>query len=804
MPKTRDNHYVPQWYQREFLEPGKSTLALLDLQPEQHTLPDGRIISGKSSFTSPPSRCFYQTDLYSTFFGASVDDEIERRLFGAIDKRGADAVRAFQTDNQALWHTHFEALFEYLDAQKLRTSKGLAWLQRQYPALSQNELMMEMQGIRYLHCTIWTEGVREIVSAKDSDVKFIVTDHPVTIYNRAIPPSADGRAGNDPSIALKGSQTIFPLGRDHCLILTNLEYAKDHNSLPQEKRTFARHFRQSMVNTINFIRARKLTAEQVSSINCIMKASARRYVAAGRREWLSPEGQVGGTWEELGQVLLPPDDGLWHFGGELYAKFENGDVHYQDAFGRTEKERKFLCKSPRPNPKPKEACGCGSGKAFRDCCLQRPKELRPSWAERSIRERNLSLYNGIIEILGLGPDLDWIAVRRTLTDKQIADCYLLFEALWPRETDLLSLLPKPDGRPRAVYTGSVHPEMIEEFAYGASLCFGELIIEHPFTHPGAVSKEYSPTENPGSYHLEFLKSAMFLLNIMPLVDLGLVNLVPDPCTFDLHLRDQMMNMAQARTRGVQFDRQDEPRLEALAMREYRRVIMMGPRDTLVTQIRDNHPNASDTEIEEALAGVEQLKEADPLIALNDGIFGGGPKGGQLQLFKLAPNFEMAMYLAQATGAAIVTDSPFRWKELCFAQRPRFTDRVTALHDLATVIEETPFFFPSDAIEVAKAEFEGVCEVYPKMLGQAYRYLARLGERASKPNWEAQIKARFEREHRKAQSNLRKRNLTGTEARMECLFSAQGIQDNTVNRLLLMSSSEHHMQSVPMAFFIESK
>jgi hypothetical protein len=30
----------------------------------------------------------------------------------------------------------------------------------------------------------------------------------------------------------------------------------------------------------------------------------------------------------------------------------------------------------------------------------------------------------------------------------------------------------------------------------------------------------------------------------------------------------------------------------------------------------------------------------------------------------------------------------------------------------------------------------------------------------------------------------------------------GIQDNTVNRLLLMSSSEWHICGVPMAFFIE--
>ncbi|MCK1715219.1 MULTISPECIES: hypothetical protein [unclassified Bradyrhizobium] len=48
--------------------------------------------------------------------------------------------------------------------------------------------MFEMQGIRMMHCTIWAQAVRELVSAEDADVKFIISDHPVTIYNHAVPP----------------------------------------------------------------------------------------------------------------------------------------------------------------------------------------------------------------------------------------------------------------------------------------------------------------------------------------------------------------------------------------------------------------------------------------------------------------------------------------------------------------------------------------------------------------------------------------------------------------------------------------
>jgi hypothetical protein len=64
-------------------------------------------------------------------------------------------------------HRHFQTLFEYIDIQKIRTPKGLDWLKAQYPTLTQNELMFEMQGIRMVHCTIRADGVREIAPTFD-------------------------------------------------------------------------------------------------------------------------------------------------------------------------------------------------------------------------------------------------------------------------------------------------------------------------------------------------------------------------------------------------------------------------------------------------------------------------------------------------------------------------------------------------------------------------------------------------------------------------------------------------------------
>ena len=796
---SRNNHYVPRWHQEGFFEPGQNTLAYLDLTPPVHRRRDGSSVTGRALFNSPISRCFVERDLYSTFFGASVNDEIERKLFGAIDTRGAPAVRAFTTDDVRDWHTHFQTLFSYIDIQKVRTPKGLDWLRAQYPDLTQNELMQEMQGIRLMNCTIWTEGVRELVSAEDAGVKFILSDHPVTVCNPGLPPDRD--RPYDPSITLKGSQTLFPLSRDFCLILTNLEFAEDRDADPLQKRTFARHFRNSLVRTDSFIRTRKLTDDEVSRINMIQIAGARRYVAAGRPEWLEPQVAEGSTWAELCAVLRPPENGLWGFGGELYAKFDDGHVHYQDAFGRTEKPLEALQKTPPKVPRGKDPCGCGSDRTFGSCCEKIPEILRPSWSELSIRERNLSLYRAAVDIFGLDGSRTWTDVRRDMTDEKISDFYKVFASFWPLETDLLKLLPKPDGRPRAIYTGSIHPEQIVDFAMGAGLYFGEVLIEHPMVHARTLAKEFSPVENPRSYRQEILKTLSLFLALTPLIDLGLVNLVPDPCAFDPHLRDQMMHMARARAAGRRSALEPEARMKAVIQGDVKRSLMLMPREALEARLAEGVPGLEGLTPAELVEAVETFRLQDPLVSLQPGDLG-DVGGGQLTMMKLAPNFEMAMYLAQATGAAIVTDSRHRWQEVVDAILIRGEHPQEGLQTFSQTLERLRFQVPRSELDVLEFALSGEVGDYPGLMSDAFRYLLNRGARGAKPNFEAQLAARVLRLHGTGQMRVVRRGVALTGGRLHVAAPARPIRDNTVNRLLLMSSSEHHLPGVPLAFYFE--
>ena len=196
-----------------------------------------------------------------------------------------------------------------------------------------------------------------------------------------------------------------------------------------------------------------------------------------------------------------------------------------------------------------------------------------------------------------------------------------------------------------------------------------------------------------------------------------------------------------------------------------------------------------------------MKEEDPLAALQDGILEGGESGGQMRLMQMSPNFDIAMYLAQATGASIVTDSAFRWQEILRAARPRAEAPQARLRRLAANISDAVFLFPDDADRIVGLARDGVLGAYPKLFAEVFRYLGSVALRGPKPNFEEGLAARFARAHASAQTALQRRGEPGNEGRVSCLFPPTGIQDNSINRLLLMSSSEHHISMVPIAFFI---
>jgi hypothetical protein len=431
-----------------------------------------------------------------------------------------------------------------------------------------------------------------------------------------------------------------------------------------------------------------------------------------------------------------------------------------------------------------------------------PEERRPSWTEVSIRERNLMLLNAIARVLELDGKRDWLDVRRELTDERIAKIYDLYAGLWPRHTDLLALLPKPDGRIRCVYTGMVHPSSLLDIAYGLPLYFGHAIIPHPFVHPRAMNSKFSPTENPGQYQQEFLKSLMLFMRLMPLVELGLITLLPDPCEFDDHLRDQMFAMAKGRHALLNIDPEKDPRTMALLEEDVRRSLLAGPEAMLQAQysrIPDLHSVGTE---EELIAAARTMRELDPLAPFKPWQANAENGGGQMTMARMAPNFEIAMYLAQATGSYIVTDSEFRWQELEFAAARSNVVRGRRAEQIALGLDGQKLGFPTSS----DALFENIdttnAEKVASVLKGALRYATTLSTKPRKPNFEASLGKRLPAALRSLHTMVLESDKYASTVRVTATCPIGGIGDNSINRLLLMANSEHHLRSLPMAFKLE--
>lgn len=807
MSKTRDNHYVPQWYQKGFLSNPNNNLYYLDLTPDKILrpdgapilLPDGTAKTHKALNYWPTSKCFYQTDLYTTFFGPYINDDVERLLFGKIDDEGARAVRAYIDTDMSGWHEHFSNFFSFIDTQKIRTPKGLDWIRHQYPMLDQVDLMVEMQSIRNIHCAIWTEGVREIVSAKNADTKFLISDHPVTIYNYAS--SGDDTFSaypNDPSIQLKASQTLFPLNKDFCLILTNLEYAKspDIND-PLEKRTHAKLQRNSWVRTDQYIRTRSLNDDEVSTLNLVLKKRAKRYIAAENEEWLYPEKNTQLTWESAKEILLPPKDELHLFGGETFVGFKDGTTLYQDEFGRETPENKYLKKEVPKKLGKNSKCGCGSGRKYKHCCLNVPEHERPAWDVLSIRERNIVLYRGVYDILGLNKGKTWDDVRRELSNEQIVKIHNLYWSLWPRETDLFKLLPRPNKRFRAVYSGVLDPRTIF-LPLATSPLFDEIIIQHPFIHPKAVKEDFSPVDNPHKHKSQTLKNLLLFLQLEPFVRLGIVNFIPDPCVFDSFLQHEMMTMANKRHDDLSIHEAERQRMMDLMREDSERTIRSQTKEQFKQQISQSDQGYSDKEIDEIFEYMKKHNESDPLALLQDDLM---ESGGQFLASSMAPNFEMALFIAQLTGSILLTDSETRWDEFMRAQTTNRGIASYLMTSLTEMMNEAEYFLTADPdLNLEQAIWSKFGDLR-KLLRDVF---IQASEKQSEPNTQLldKYKADFDKSYQKTIESYDVMNKASFKAKLKLVIPRGGFTHNNVQRLLIKSGNLAQSQSVPICMFIE--
>ncbi len=200
----QNNHYVPVWYQKQFIPLGqtKQELYYLDMKPGEFVIP-GKGRQKRSGLRKwGPKRCFSELELYTRHFGVVESTAIEQQFFGPIDDNGKKGVEYFANFVwQSVDYDAFYSMIFYMSTQKLRTPKGLGWLSDQTGASGNDDILNQMIQFRDIFSAIWGECVWPIADAKQSDTKFIISDHPVTVYNRRCGPRSQWCRGfNDPDI----------------------------------------------------------------------------------------------------------------------------------------------------------------------------------------------------------------------------------------------------------------------------------------------------------------------------------------------------------------------------------------------------------------------------------------------------------------------------------------------------------------------------------------------------------------------------------------------------------------------------
>jgi hypothetical protein len=343
--KYKENHYVPCWYQERFLPTtGQRKFHYLDLTPEQFRDTRGIIRTKTALHRWGAPSCFKETDLYTTKYGQYESTDIEQFFFGKVDEEGRAAVEFFSryssfedVQEGPSPEKMFNSLLTYMSVQKFRTPKGLRYLSALTRELDKNQLLIELQRLQNLHCALWTECVWSIASADNTTTGFIVTDHPVTVYNREVFPDSEYvMAHTDPDIRMSGTHTFFPLSPTRILILTNLSWARNPYGDGKTERPNPKFFRTAMFNFTDIQTGRELEEVEVNQINFIMKRRAQRFIAAAQEVWLYPEHKIPSDhWRKLDdRYLLMPDPRCLYMGGQIVIGYEGGGSEAFDEYGR--------------------------------------------------------------------------------------------------------------------------------------------------------------------------------------------------------------------------------------------------------------------------------------------------------------------------------------------------------------------------------------------------------------------------------------------------------------------------------------
>lgn len=317
-----------------------------------------------------------------------------------------------------------------------------------------------------------------------------------------------------------------------------------------------------------------------------------------------------------------------------------------------------------------DKCPCGSGLKYKKCHLGKPLRIFPEpFKGRSIKERNIYLLGAISDIF-FGKGEDWNAMRDSLTEDKVRELYKVIAWLWPPQTDIRPLLPKPDSTLRGLYTGDTRPQEILQNIVRYSLYTEQILVVSPFLAPLTMRQEFSPLYNPKQYRQDTLELIYFAFALAPWIDAGIVNMIPNPMDFDYRLRQEIYTMAQKRyeTNKELYDKEIHEYADEEGKNEFMRIMMRMPEDAIRRKVKAHKPDVTQEEIDDTVEYWLKQRRSDPLLLDEDMTY-----EAEMKIKRMGANLELGFYLGQATGSYLYTNRRFQWMEIMSLQQQTSDD-----------------------------------------------------------------------------------------------------------------------------------
>jgi hypothetical protein len=221
-----------------------------------------------------------------------------------------------------------------------------------------------------------------------------------------------------------------------------------------------------------------------------------------------------------------------------------------------------------------------------------------------------------------------------------------------------------------------------------------------------------------------------------------------------------------------------------------------PEAWLRRSMRQQMPQASDAQIDAAVAYAKSELEADPYALLQP--IEPGEAGAQLHSFK-GYNLETAMFLASLTGSVIYTDVEAHWQQLhLHAQAPSRVPN-TDWASAAEALRNAAFMIELDAQPLLRALKIGC---FRRMKGELRPFLDAIQQQAGAPQPD-QVALQISKAAKSMQHAWDKvppgHRLTG---RIELSVPASGFDRNEVRRLLLTFGRAKFIRPIPLAMLIK--